>query len=256
MKKIAAFIGSSQKHATFKAVQEFEQHLKTYVAIEFEYIFFKDYNLEYCNGCKLCFDKGEECCPFKDDRDILIDKIESSDGVIFATPNYAFHVSARMKNFLDRIAFIFHRPRYFGKTFMPIVTQGIYGGNAILKYLNRIGQNFGFFTVKGCCLRTLEPETENQKKKNSKKIKKAAARFYNQFKKSSLAEPSFIKLIQFRISRSIIGLKLNEQYKDYRYYKENSWFDSGYYYDVPLSFLKKSVGNLFDALSTSLAKNR
>lgn len=115
MKKVTAFIGNHQKHSTYKAVCEFERNLKAYGNIEFEIVFLKDYQLEYCRGCKVCFDKGEEYCPLHDDRDILMEKMIQSDGVIFATPNYAFHVSAPIKNLLDRLAFTFHRPRFSGR---------------------------------------------------------------------------------------------------------------------------------------------
>lgn len=136
MKKVTAFIGSAQKKATYQAVQEFEKDLKRHGEIEFEYVFLNDYNLEFCRGCKFCFDKGEEFCPIRDDRDLLLEKMEQSDGVILATPNYTFQVSARMKNFLDRFAYVIHRPRFFNKTFAAIVTQGVFGGQGILKYLN------------------------------------------------------------------------------------------------------------------------
>jgi hypothetical protein len=33
-------------------------------------------------------DKGEEFCPLKNDRDILIEKMVNSDRIIFASPNY------------------------------------------------------------------------------------------------------------------------------------------------------------------------
>ncbi|HAS90876.1 MAG TPA: NAD(P)H-dependent oxidoreductase [Sedimentibacter sp.] len=59
MKKITAIIGSARKGATYQAVREFEQNLKEYEEIDFEYIFLSDYNLEFCRGCKICFDKGE-----------------------------------------------------------------------------------------------------------------------------------------------------------------------------------------------------
>ena len=39
----------------------------------------------------LCLNKGEELCPLKDDRDLLIDKMNNSDGIIFASPNYSFY---------------------------------------------------------------------------------------------------------------------------------------------------------------------
>jgi multimeric flavodoxin WrbA len=85
----------------------------------------------------------------KDDRDVLIEKVMASDGVVFASPNYSFQVSAIMKTFLDRLGFAFHRPRFFGKTFTSIVAQGIYGGNKIVDYLDFVGFGLGFNTVKG-----------------------------------------------------------------------------------------------------------
>ncbi len=37
-----------------------------------------------------------------------------------------------------------------------------------------------------------------------------------------------------------------ENYRDYRYYKEKGWFESDYYYDAPLGFIKKLTGHIFD----------
>jgi len=108
----------------------------------------RDYNLKVCKGCKLCLDKCEELCPLKDDRDNLFEKIENSYGVIFASPNYSFNVSGLMKIFLDRFGYIFHRPRFFGKAFTNIVTQGIYKGEDIVEYFNFVGGGLGFNVVK------------------------------------------------------------------------------------------------------------
>ena len=144
MKKITAFIGSARKKTTYQAIQEFEKHLKQQEEIDFEYVFLSEYNLKFCQGCCQCFDKGEEFCPLKDDREVLLEKIEHSDGVIFATPSYAFQVSARMKNLLDRFAFMFHRPRFFGKAVTAIVTQAIPVGDNIRKYLENSERTLDF----------------------------------------------------------------------------------------------------------------
>ena len=76
MKKVTAFIGTQTKRNTYLAVQEFEKNLKRYEKIDFEYVFLSDYHLEFCRGCKLCFDKGEEYCPIEDDREVLLEKME------------------------------------------------------------------------------------------------------------------------------------------------------------------------------------
>jgi multimeric flavodoxin WrbA len=52
--------------------------------------------------------------------------------------------SAIMKTFLDRLGFVFHRPRFHGKAFTGIVVQGIYGGAKIEKYLASAGGGLGF----------------------------------------------------------------------------------------------------------------
>lgn len=255
MKKVTAFIGTSSKKATYQATQEFERNLKRYADVEFEYVFLDDYKLEYCRGCKLCFDKGEESCPLRDDRDALLEKMAGSDGVILATPNYAFHVTARMKNLLDRLAFIFHRPRFFGKTLTAIVTQGFYGGGAIRKYLEDTGENFGFSVTKGCYLTTLEPMTERQRESLSKKVREASERFYRGLTRPT-PPPSLFRLMLFRMSRTNIRLILDPTYRDYNHYREQGWFESDYYYDTSLGPVRKLAGYLFDFLGRQMVRNR
>lgn len=245
MKRVIVLIGSQRKKGTYDAVLKFGEYLTSHGGIEFETIFLHDYNLEFCTGCKLCFDKGEEYCPLKDDRDLLIEKINLSDGVIFASPNYAFHVSARMKNLFDRLAFIFHRPRFWGKACTSIVAQGIFGGGKIVKYLNSMGENLGFHTSRGCVLQTLEPTTEAMRRKNDRKIKKAATAFYKALMRNT-PPPSIFRLMMFRISRTKIRMMLKEEYRDFRYYQEHGWFESDYYYETSLGLFKNIMGCFFD----------
>jgi multimeric flavodoxin WrbA len=252
MKKIIAIIGTQSRKATYLAVQEFEKNLKKYGDIDFEYVFLHEYHLEFCRGCKLCFIKGEDFCPSKDDRDVLLKKIEYSDGVILATPTYAFQVSARMKNFLDRLAYIDHRPRFFGKTCTAIVTQGIYGGANVLKYLNFAAETMGFHVTNGCYVTTLDPITKPQLKKLTNEIKKVSVRFYKDLQKPAIP-PSFIRLMAFRMGRTNIKL-LDKSFKDYLYYKDKGWLESDYYYPTSLGFAKKLVGNFVDLIGQQIFK--
>ncbi len=253
-RKVTAFIGTQTRKHTYQAVQEFEKNLKQYVEIRFEYVFLNDYHLEFCRGCKVCFDYGEEYCPLKDDRDVLLGKMEQSDGIILATPNYAFQLSARMKNLFDRTAFTNHRPRFFGKTCTAIVTQGIGRGGDILKYLYFASENMGFHVSKGCCVNTLEPMTERQQKKLIQEVRKSSDRFYKQLLRPTLP-PSFVRLVIFRMTRPLIK-SAGEKYRDYHYYKEKGWFASDYYYPTSLGFLKQLVGYLFDFIGKQMAKRQ
>lgn len=254
MKKITAFIGSARKKATYQAAREFERNLRQHEEIDFEYVFLSEYNLKFCLGCCQCFDKGEEFCPLKDDRDILLKKIEQSDGVIFATPSYAYQVSARMKNLLDRFAFIIHRPRFFGKTFTSIITQGVPAGDKIRRYLEESGENLGFQVTKGCCIWTLDPMSEGQRKKLQQKVKKCSERFYKGLMRPTLPVPSTFRLMIFRTGR--MGLRhANVKYYDYDYYKDKGWFESDYYYETSLGPIKKLLGCFFDLLGKQVGKH-
>lgn len=254
MKRIIAFVGSARKRHTFNAALQFLSSLQSFGDVEYEIVSLSDCNLETCRGCKLCFDRGEEFCQFNDDRGLLIEKMMTSDGVVFATPNYSFHVSAIMKKFLDRLGFVFHRPCFFGKVFTSIVVEGIYGGKKIVEYLDFIGNQLGFNVVKGSCLTSLEPITDEVQRKNDGILAVQSRRFYNRLLQQPYPVPSLFKLMIYRMSRTSISLMLDDTYRDYTYYRDKGWFESDYFYPVRLNVFKKIAGSLFDYTASRSAK--
>jgi multimeric flavodoxin WrbA len=256
MKRVTAFVGSARKGHTLDAVVQFLSHLQSMGDIEYEIVRLSDYRLQACRGCQVCFQKGEEHCPLKDDRDVLIEKMMASDGVVFASPNYSFQVSAIMKTFLDRLGFAFHRPRFFGKTFTSIVAQGIYGGDKIVDYLNFVGYGLGFNTVKGSCIITIDPVTEKQQRKIDRVLAAQARRYYARLEKPGYPAPTLLRLLLFRMGRTKIRLELDDSSRDYRYYADKGWLESDYYYPTRLGVLKQGAGKLFDSMSASVTKAR
>ena len=256
MKRVTAFVGSARKKHTHTAVAQFLCNLQSMGEIEYEIARLSEYQLQPCRGCKVCCDKGEELCPLKDDRDLLVGKMMASDGVVFASPNYSFHVSAIMKIFLDKLGFALHRPSFFGKTFTCIVTQGIYGGNKIVDYLDFVGRGLGFDTVKGSCITTLEPMTEKQQHKIDRILAAQARRYYARLEKPGYPAPSLLGLAVFRMSRTKMKLMLDDSFRDYTYYADKGWFESDYYYPTRLGLFKKGAGRLFDSISASTTRAR
>jgi multimeric flavodoxin WrbA len=256
MKKVTAFVASARKKHTYNAVAQFLSNLQSMGDVEIEIVRLSDYRIEICRGCKVCCDKGEELCPLKDDRDVLIAKMMASDGVVFASPNYSFQVSGMMKVFLDRLGFAFHRPRLFGKTFTSIVAQGIYGGRKIVSYLDFVGNGLGFNTVKGSCITTLEPMTEKQQRKIDRALVALARRYYARLEKPSHPVPTLIQLMFFRLGRTKMRLELDDSFRDYTYYKGKGWFESDFYYPTRLGSLKKGAGRFFDWVSASMTRAR
>jgi len=256
MKKVTAFVASARKKHTYNAVVQFLGNLQSLGDIETEIVRLSDYQLKICRGCKVCCDKGEEYCPLKDDRDVLVEKMMASDGVVLASPNYSFQVSAIMKTFLDRLGFAFHRPRFFGKTFTSIVAQGIYGGNKIVAYLDFVGNGLGFNTIKGNCITTLDPMTEKQQHKIDRALSALARRYYARLEKPAYPVPMLIQLMFFRLGRTKMRLELDDNFRDYTYYANKGWFESDYYYPTRLGLLKKGAGKLFDWVSASMTRAR
>jgi multimeric flavodoxin WrbA len=247
MKTVTAFVGSARKRHTHHAVVQFLGNLESMGDIECEIVRLSDYRLQACRGCKVCFEKGEERCPLKDDRDVLIEKMMASDGVVFASPNYSFHVSAIMKTFLDRLGFAFHRPRFFGKTFTSIVTQGFYGGDKIVDYFDFVGGGLGFNTVKGSCITALEPMSEKEQHKMDKVLARQARRYYAKLEKPGYPVPTLFKLLIFRFGRTKMKVELDDSSRDYTYFADRGWLESDYFYPTSLGMLKKGAGKLFDA---------
>jgi multimeric flavodoxin WrbA len=256
MKKVTVFVGTARKKHTYGAVEAFLSGLNKLGDIDCEIIFLNDYRIEICRGCKTCFGKGEEFCPLKDDRDLLIEKMMASDGVVLASPNYSFQVSGIMKLFLDRLGFVFHRPCFHNKAFTSIVVQGIFGGRKIAKYLDFVGKGLGFEVVKGSCSTAFEPMTEKERQKRDKVLVKQSARFYKQLLKPAGRLPGLFELWIFRMARTSIGIELDDTNRDYRYYSEKGWLKSDYYYPVRLGLFKKTAGKFFDSIAVRMAKAR
>jgi len=256
VKKVTAIVSSARKRLTHNAVLQFLKNLQSLGNVEYEIVALSQCRLGICRGCKLCFQKGEEYCPLKDDRDALFEKLMASDGVVLATPNYSFQVSGMMKVFLDRLGFVFHRPRFFGKTFTGIVAQGLFGGTKIVKYLDFVGNGLGFNTVKGTCVAACEPITEEEQQKIDRALASLSKRFHERLVKSAYPVPRLLNLMAFRIARTSMKLMLDDSYLDYRYFTDKGWFESEYYYPTHLGPLKKAAGSLFDALATIETRRR
>jgi len=255
MKKVTAFVGTARKKHTYYAVRQFLDNLKSSGDAECEIIALTDHRLELCRGCKNCFRKGEEFCPLKDDRDLLIEKMTASDGVVFATPNYSYQVSATMKTFLDRLGFVFHRPRFFGKTFTSIVAQGIYGGSKVVTYLDFVGMGLGFNVVKGSCTTALDPMSEKERDKINGIVAGHSKRFLAGLSQPQYPAPALIKLCAFRAVRTSMRKMLDETSRDFTYYRDKGWFEADYYYPTRLGVLKKATGSLVDSITARMTSN-
>jgi multimeric flavodoxin WrbA len=146
--RLLAIVGSPHKGNTFRLIQKIEKGIKKCGDdVEFDYLFLKDAQLETCKGCFTCVSKGEQYCPIKDDCYKIVEQMMNCDGIIFASPVYVFSVSALMKNFIDRLAYVCHRPCFLNKYAMVVTTSCGGGIPETLSYLERVIRSWGFILV-------------------------------------------------------------------------------------------------------------
>ncbi len=75
-KKVVVLMGSPHRGgATYTASRKFLDRLESYGDVQGEIVALSEYDIGMCRGCKVCFEHGEERCPLKDDRDVLIGKM-------------------------------------------------------------------------------------------------------------------------------------------------------------------------------------
>lgn len=246
--KILAIIGSPRKQGnTYKVTKLVEERMQATGGVEFEYVFLKDLDLGMCRGCRLCMDKGEEFCPMKDDRAMLEQKMQSADGVIFASPTYVGNVSGLMKNFIDRFCYVCHRPRFF-KNAMVLTTSGGGGSGFMLMALAIATETWGFKVVHklGVIMHErhdwgMPREREALESAKVKKVERAARQFYDSIR-AGPPKPGVMDMARFSLTKQA-HLKDEPGSADHQYWTEHGWYDKGayYYYGLKPGIIKKGL---------------
>jgi multimeric flavodoxin WrbA len=140
--KIVAVNGSPRgmRGATGRLLQEVIAGA-TGAGAEVETICLSQTPLIPCVACDACHRKG--VCPLKDDYEQMREKLEGSDAVIYASPNYIFSVTAQMKAFFDRCNGLAHRTAFEGKYAVLVETSGGGGDEEVLNYMQGVVNALG-----------------------------------------------------------------------------------------------------------------
>lgn len=224
---------------------------------QFEILTLRSLNITMCKGCTLCLSKGSSKCMFyQDDVKEVLAKLKWADGIIFVVPNYALGVPGILKNLFDRLAYLFHRPRLFHKFCIPIVVQGVYGGKQIVKYINEVMGCWGMEPSGGVVVKGgLELSAAKLSDSDILKIKKAMNNFVYIVKTGKIKAPSFFRLLIFRSTRTSMKYSSEVLEVDKKFYEQNGWIKSEYFYDIKLTFIKRIVGTLADSATRRMILN-
>ncbi|MCE1252165.1 MAG: NAD(P)H-dependent oxidoreductase [Anaerolineae bacterium] len=243
--KILAIIGSPHRGETYQAVQMVEEKMKSLGQVDFEYLWLKENNLKDCTGCHICIKQGEEKCPLKDDTALIEQKIMEADGIIFASPVYVLSISALLKKLFDHFAYLWHRPRFFGKYVLAVAS----GGGQFKETLDCIklnAVNLNMVYVNGIGVPHYNDLVPAMQKKVITDINKTAESFYQTVAAKKLPSAGLGDLIRFRVWRinAIAGAKT--LVRDYQYWVDNHLFERDFYYETAINPLYKLIARLME----------
>ena len=242
--KITVLMGSPRKKDGYTVCKKIEESIATNSEITFNYIHLKDYIIEECKGCGLCFRKGEDFCPIKDDINKIIEQLKESDGIIFVAPVYACQIPGSFKKVIDRMAYLFHRPELIGKPALTIVTTDGGGIKPTLDYLRLTAVGFGCNIVgQSSVISSIYFENStyyNEKycQKKNLELQKLAQSFLKTIVKNKPPKPTYYDIYMFN------GLKSKTIMSeiDNKFWKEKGWLDSPYYYPTSMGLGKIAFG--------------
>ena len=89
----------------------------------------------FCRHCEACHRQILDC-PLKDGAAALLDEMLSSDGILFATPNYINQVTASLKALMERAAHFIHCLRLLNKHTAAAVSSGSGQDKSVLAYIH------------------------------------------------------------------------------------------------------------------------
>jgi len=102
--KVLAFVGSPRKKGNTAILADTFLEGASSAGAEVKKIFLADYTINQCRGCfrKCILKPGFRCGTFRDDMDMILKEMVSSDLMLFASPYYCASYTAIMARFLER----------------------------------------------------------------------------------------------------------------------------------------------------------
>jgi len=236
--KLLAINGSPRKGNTSKALYQIRD---AFPGIDFEILHLIDLDFKPCKGCYACVLKGESKCMLKDDRDMIVGKIAEADGLILASPVYSHMVSALIKNFFERLGYLAHRPLFFNKFAMSMVTYSGYGAEEALKYMDKMLSAFGFNPAPSLELQFRPGKMpEKHTELNMEKSKRVVKILMEKIERGEKNKPSLKKMIPYNIFKYVSRLDKDLMKADHEYYKDKGDF----YYETKIPFHKKIIAKI------------
>jgi multimeric flavodoxin WrbA len=253
--KIVTIIGSHRKKGnTARVVGLIEEQLQKEAAqagesLDIETIFLGHQDIGLCRGCRVCFDRGEEHCPLKDDLLAIKARMLAADGLIVASPVYVDDVSGTTKNWIDRLAHVCHRPEFAGRAAYLVVTTGSSPTGHALRTLRTAMLTWGFYVAGEAGFKTgaLMPQQELEARYRHA-AGRGAHKFFCAVHERRFARPTFLSLMTFRIQQ-LAYQQVDRDSIDFKYWRSQGWLEPQrtFYVDHQVNPVKLALARLTGA---------
>ena len=235
---VLALVGSERKNGnTARVVQMVEARMRALASsrgepLEFETLFLADHDVRPCRGCRACFDHGEEKCPLADDVPLIRAKMDAADGLIAAGPVYVDDVSGLIKNWIDRLAYLSHRPAMGGKCAFTLATVGGSQASRTLRTMDGALLTWGCHLVGRAGFRMGALATREELPRFQPTAEKAADKLFSALADQHALKPALVSLLAFRIQQLVWQREPVGSY-DRAWWQARGWLSPGSTFYVP-----------------------
>ena len=185
-----------------------------------ETVFLRHGEIAPCVACDVCHRDGT--CAQDDDFESLRQRIVAADGVILASPNYIFNVSAQLKAFMDRCCGIIHTVGFEKKYGVSVVTSGGGEEEPVAAYMNQFLLSTGirpvgavWATMGAGSGRPFSPDVEAE-------ARSLGARLVNAWQQQELPEATEVALTAFKERmRALVIWQQKVWPYEYRYWQRH-----------------------------------
>lgn len=172
------------------------------ISLDTDFLSLSREDLQPCRGCRLCFEKGEEFCPVKDGIPQILSRMEQADAVVTASPVSVEDVNGTMKNWIDRLAFLCHRPAFYNKCAAVLCTSGSASSRRTLATMANALSAWGFRVVARDKFEMgARMDSAQIPVRFGARVNRTAAALLRSVQRQASQQPSFRSLVVFSIQQ-------------------------------------------------------
>jgi multimeric flavodoxin WrbA len=175
--------------------------------------------VKFCTGCDNCLKKG--ICPINDSFDEIKKAMIEADGIVLASPNYSYSVSAQMKALCDRLYTMIHCQMLFHK-YGVVITSGGGEYEPAELYLQKILTKLGCWRVGAVGANTIQLGDQEETDLIQKSSFDLGCHLVHAIdQKSRFPQPADELDHFFEMMRAVVTIHRDKWTYDYQYWREH-----------------------------------